>query len=118
MVANQVAANGYFSCEFRALANKPANHKESRSGIVFVEEIEELRRDRRVGTIIKRKRQMQRRGSTANRRAKKLRAWIYGAVRSYGCNERGGSWETGQRWIHCSDLFLSAQGMAVKFPLL
>src|SRR5260370_2548456 len=97
MVANQVAANGYFSCEFRALANKPANHKESRSGIVFVEEIEELRRDRRVGTIIKRKRQMQRRGGTANLPAKKFRACIYGAVRSAGCNERGGRWKAGTR---------------------
>jgi len=118
MVANQVAANGHFSCEFRALANKPADHKESRSGIVFVEEIEELRRDRRVGTIIKRKRQMQRRGGTANRRAKKLRAWIYGAVRSDGCNERGGSWKADQRGIHCSDLFRSAQGLQVNSQLL
>jgi len=118
MVAKQVAANGDLARQFRALANKPADHKERRSGLIFTEEIEQLRRDRWVGTIIKGKRQMQRRGGTANRRAKKLRAWIYGAVRSDGCNERGGSWKADQRGIHCSDLFRSAQGLQVNSQLL
>jgi hypothetical protein len=118
MVANQVAANGDLARQFRALAHKPADHKERRSGVIFAEEIEELRRDRRVGTIIKRKRQMQRRGGTAKRRPKKLRAWMYGAVRSDGCDERGGSWKADQRGIHCSDLFRSAQGLQVNSQLL
>src|SRR5882757_5047819 len=61
---------------------------------------------------------MQRSGGTANRRAKKLRAWIYGAVRSDGCSERGSSWKADQRGIHCSDLFRSAQGLQVNSQLL
>ncbi len=56
VIADQVASSGDFSCEFRALANEPADHKKRGFGVVFIEKIEEGRRDRGVWPIIKRQR--------------------------------------------------------------
>jgi hypothetical protein len=56
VIADQVASSGDFSCEFRALANEPADHKKRGFGVVFIEKIEEGRRDRGVWAIVKRQR--------------------------------------------------------------
>lgn len=69
VIGNEMAARRDLADEVRAIAHEAAYEKEGSARPVRVEEIEQLRRNRRVRTIVKGNGELVGRGAAANRRA-------------------------------------------------
>ena len=100
VIPNRVPARDGFPDQLRAFAHKTPNQEKCGFGIVAVQKLQELWRNRGIGPVIKRDGQFARRIRTANGCAKELRARIHGAVscESGGCSER--AWHGDDPRIH------------------
>ncbi len=72
VIADNVSPRGNFSDQFRALSNVASNQEERCWRLITIEQVQQLRRDRRIGPVIKRDGQLAGRIRPANRGTKKL----------------------------------------------
>src|SRR5712675_612088 len=101
MISDDMAARGNFAGKLRAFANVAPDQKKRSLRLIAIQQIQQLRSDRRVWPVVKCDRQLSRRISTADGRTKKLRARVYAAVS--GKSSRRGSSDrrrTNQPGIH------------------
>ena len=103
MICQQVATLGDLLGQAAALAHKSPDHKKCGLGLEPVEEIQQFGRDRRVGSVVKRNRQLPRGCGTANGGAEHLGA------RMHGAEPRG-------KAFSATGLLTTRQGFETTFP--
>ena len=95
VIANEMPARNRFFHQFRTLADVSPNQKKCRFGVIAIEEVEQLWRDRWIRPIVESKRQLSRRVRPADCRAKELRARMDSCVRG---KPRSGRSESSRRF--------------------